>query len=866
MKRKSSFFYFSVLFLTLSFIFIFSFSFLYYNNDFYANAIKLSTKYPRIEKIINFTDQLYNEIDLRKYIGESFLPEAKIVRLYLTGSDLKNINQQIENFKKIGFIKDELNYWRKAKLKVNGSEEKVQYKFHGTSISPISKQNSISLRIKHKKSGNYLNNMRRFSLITYKDDLDISTIIINKFASNFGLVAPYGEMVILKINDVDIGMYMLVEHHSKEWFEKFHKITNYSLFKSNDDWDRKENSNGTAHLSSSDNLVNNKEVKGSSIDHPTNLAALKLLLAAVEKKDIEALKNLIDLDYAAKFAAVNIFVNNAHHVTGDNFKYIYDQTRGKFKFLFRIEDTLKPIDKSLENFNSSWFESYFVKSQTLNLFYLLTQDDDFRNLRDKHLMSLLENKPKIIQQAENTFFENYDVLHSSKNSLRKANFYKNEFFKNLNHNFQAIENYLTYGKVFLTFEKKNSTEESGDVLSVFNDSFVPFKIRFQDEKNEYTKEFNLKPLEVIKTLASKNRITKLKLNGIDKPSEFEIVNSITKKRISNKNIYINYLKDFSITRYEDSIETLKINNINYSLTDKELVVFSGNYTITNDLIFPKNKKIIFSPGLNFVVQKDKSILVRSDLEIKGTANKPVTISNKVNGEPFGVLAVIGRDKFIDASINHLKINGGSEASLEGIRYLGQISIHNANVKILDSLIEGSNSDDGINIRDSKVLIQNSTFKNNFADQIDLDFCTGEVKNNLFIFEKDGVDFEINFNGDGLDLSGSKITISKNKFSGFVDKALSIGEESKAFIIENKFDNNKSAITLKDGSKGFSLRNRFSDNKTDFSLYIKKRFYDPPSLYIESIDINRIVENSLKNKIDSIKLSSEEEMKGMYATN
>ena len=54
---------------------------------------------------------------------------------------------------------------------------------------------------------------------------------------------------------------------------------------------------------------------------------------------------------------------------------------GKFKFLFRIEDSLKPIQKSLENFNSSWFESYFVKSQTLNLFYLLTQDDEFRYLK-----------------------------------------------------------------------------------------------------------------------------------------------------------------------------------------------------------------------------------------------------------------------------------------------------------------------------------------------------------------------------------------------------------------------------------------------------------------------------------------------------
>ena len=134
-------------------------------------------------------------------------------------------------------------------------------------------------------------------------------------------------MVALKINDIDIGMYMLVEHHSKEWFEKFHRMTNYSLFKSNDDWDRKENTGGTAHLSSSDNLVNNKEIKGSSLDHATNLAALKLLLEAIQKKDIGTLKQLIDLDYAAKFVALNILANNAHHVSGDNFKYLYDQTR-----------------------------------------------------------------------------------------------------------------------------------------------------------------------------------------------------------------------------------------------------------------------------------------------------------------------------------------------------------------------------------------------------------------------------------------------------------------------------------------------------------------------------------------------------------
>ena len=52
--------------------------------------------------MIDFSDSFYNEIDFRKYLKETSLPETKVVRLYLTGSDLKNINEQIETFKNIG--------------------------------------------------------------------------------------------------------------------------------------------------------------------------------------------------------------------------------------------------------------------------------------------------------------------------------------------------------------------------------------------------------------------------------------------------------------------------------------------------------------------------------------------------------------------------------------------------------------------------------------------------------------------------------------------------------------------------------------------------------------------------------------------
>lgn len=864
MTRIRFFFSFFIILIILLFTCIFITSFFYFNDSFYSKAIELSKNYPRLQKIVDFSDSFYNEIDLRKYLQGNSLPETKIVRLYLSGSDLKNINEQIEQFKNIGFIKDELNYWRKGKLKVNGIKEKIRFKFHGTSISPLSNHNSISFRIKHKKDGNYLNNMRRFSLLTYKDDLDISTMSINKIASDFGLISPVGKMVILKINDIDIGMYMLVEHHSKEWFEKFHRMTNYSLFKSNDDWDRKENTGETAHLSSSDNLVNNKEVKGSSIDHATNLAALKLLLEAVKKKDIDGLKQLIDLDYTAKFVALNILFNNAHHVSGDNFKYLYDQTRGKFKFLFRIEDSAKPIEKSLERFNSSWFESYFVKSQTLDLFYLLTQDDEFRNLRDAYLMRLIEKKDLIIEKAKKTFDENYDVLYASKNSLRKANFFKSEFFKNLINNFESIEQYLNYGKIFLTFEKTKPSLNFYDVLSIFNDSYVSSTLKFQDKNGLIFKEFKLMPLGIEEKLASENRTTKFILEDKNVYSKFIVENDITKETFDEKDIYVNYLNSFSFANYQNSLTTLKSNNINYSLTKEELIVLPGNYNIKTNLVFPENLKIIFSSGSNFLLDENISILVKSDIEIKGTQDLPVSIVSKNNGKSFGVLAIFGKEKAANVLIDNLKINGGSEASLEGVRYLGQISIHNANVKIFNSIIEGSNSDDGINIRDSKVLISNSIFKNNSADQIDLDFCFGEVNKNIFLISKNNKT-KVDFNGDGLDLSGSKIKISENKFSGFLDKALSIGEESKALINKNLFDDNNSAITVKDGSEAYVLSNNFINNEQDFALFIKKRFYDPPTLFIKKSDVNKSIQNDLKNKVNSIKISTEDEMRRLYAT-
>ena len=118
------------------------------------------------------------------------------------------------------------------------------------------------------------------------------------------------------------------------------------------------------------------------------------------------------------------------------------------------------------------------------------------------------------------------------------------------------------------------------------------------------------------------------------------------------------------------------------------------------------------------------------------------------------------------------------------------------------------------------MIENSEFKDNFADQIDLDFVDGTVKNSKFYEASSGADE----NGDGLDLSGSTILIEGNTFENFKDKGISIGEKTKAVLSKNIIKNNNLGVAVKDSSDAFFSENIFENNKVAISAYMKKVLY------------------------------------------
>jgi hypothetical protein len=137
---------------------------------------------------------------------------------------------------------------------------------------------------------------------------------------------------------------------------------------------------------------------------------------------------------------------------------------------------------------------------------------------------------------------------------------------------------------------------------------------------------------------------------------------------------------------------------------------------------------------------------------------------------------------------------------------------------------------------------------NSSDQVDLDSCSGYVENNEFFYNSifKGLNFINNpkdDNGDGLDFSGSKVIVKNNSFNGFLDKGISVGEKTKAFIISNNFSNNRSALTVKDQSNVYLYNNSYDNNVFNLEMYQKKKLFNHPSVY----NINDEYDENIKIK-------------------
>ena len=183
--------------------------------------------------------------------------------------------------------------------------------------------------------------------------------------------------------------------------------------------------------------------------------------------------------------------------------------------------------------------------------------------------------------------------------------------------------------------------------------------------------------------------------------------------------------------------------------------------------------VVLERGARFEMGPGASVLCQGALRVRGTSLNPVFI-RAAQDSAFGTFAVVG-DGTTACDVRGLRISGGSTSIVNGTSHSAMLSFHQVDLHLENCVIGGSRGEDAVNVKNSKVSIMGCVFENGHADLVDLDVVTGTI--DRCVFRSSSPDR----NGDGVDLSGSQVTLLHSEFRGLPDKGLSVGEGSQAFV-------------------------------------------------------------------------------------
>jgi len=259
---------------------------------------------------------------------------------------------------------------------------------------------------------------------------------------------------------------------------------------------------------------------------------------------------------------------------------------------------------------------------------------------------------------------------------------------------------------------------------------------------------------------------------------------------------------------------------------------SGRYRLLDDFVPPAGYALVLEAGVEIEVAPGKSLLVRGPLRVEGTQQQPVRIRGASSHLPWGVLAVQGRGKStLDSDrprseIEYLELSGGSEDYLRGVFYSGQLSVYHVDLRLAHASLHGAFADDGLNVKYAAVEILDSSFFDNAADAVDLDWVEGIVRRSSF--QRSGT------GGDGIDVSGSDVRVEDSVFSDIEDKCLSVGEDSRLVLRGALLRRCGMGVASKDLSLVDVRESVFLDNGFHLSAFEKKPIFGSARIHAADI--------------------------------
>jgi hypothetical protein len=254
-----------------------------------------------------------------------------------------------------------------------------------------------------------------------------------------------------------------------------------------------------------------------------------------------------------------------------------------------------------------------------------------------------------------------------------------------------------------------------------------------------------------------------------------------------------------------------------------LTIPPGTWDISGTLVLPPGYGLRLGAGTTLRFGAEDFLLASGPLHFEGKAEAPVLLQPQ-DGEVWRGVIVL--DAGALSFWEHVTVENTDAIARDGWMFTGAVTFHRSPVRISHGRFLGTRAEDALNIIRAEFEIVDTEFADTASDAFDGDFATGVFERCIFR----------NVAADGIDISGSDVTVRDVRFHNLGDKALSVGEASRMVAEDIFVDTADFALASKDGS--YLEATRVTARNVEIAVlaaYIKKPAYGPAWMTVNGLD-------------------------------
>jgi hypothetical protein len=269
--------------------------------------------------------------------------------------------------------------------------------------------------------------------------------------------------------------------------------------------------------------------------------------------------------------------------------------------------------------------------------------------------------------------------------------------------------------------------------------------------------------------------------------------------------------------------------------DSTIVIPPGVHSVRSPIILPKGYQVLIRAGATLQFAPEALMAVHGILHAEGTPDAPVVLEGlpQADGRSGPWQGVVVMEAPGRSQWSHVTVRHTTGIDYAGWRLTGGVTFYRSDISMAHGAFTDNRGEDALNIIHADFALKDVDIKRTASDGFDADFSTGVIEGG--VYEELG---QIG-GGDGIDVSGSTVTIKGTRFQHINDKAISVGEASTATVLDIHIEDAVVGAASKDRST-LEIRNATFRNIQFAGLmaYTKKPEYGPGYIMADQVTIEQ----------------------------